>query len=421
MAKENRRKQRAKRTNQPDFNRIALWAAVGFAALGAALAFYATTLTFNIESQGLVEASGCSLSDFINCDVANASSYAKMFGVPVAWWGFLFYAFAGLSALFAVTSQSKSGSAPFVAASFILGLFAVLFTFVKAYHLYSLGVLCIVCVGMYVANFGTAIALGLGLGYGPAKWGSFFSDYISGLKGNVEGLGFSPQIVKVGIVGALVFGVGFAGALNHHRDLTGTTGFDLDAAVAAHFRQQAITVNTNENAAVWGNEDADITIVEFADFQCPACRESAFHLRPALFEFQDDVKLVFMNYPLDSNYNTSMQAQLHAMAGPAAMAGVCATEFGDFWGYHDAIFKDQAVLSNQLLMQSAEDLGWNTQDFAACMVRDDVRARVLSDLLMGQETQLGSTPTLFLNGRKLSYWRNTEFIRAVIKEEKSRL
>ena len=72
-------------------------------------------------------------------------------------------------------------------------------------------------------------------------------------------------------------------------------------------------------------------------------------------------------------------------------------------------------------MQSAEDLGWNTQDFAACMVRDDVRARVLSDLLMGQETQLGSTPTLFLNGRKLSYWRNTEFIRAVIKEEKSRL
>ena len=95
MAKENRRKQRAKRTNQPDFNRIALWAAVGFAALGAALAFYATTLTFNIESQGLVEASGCSLSDFINCDVANASSYAKMFGVPVAWWGFLFYAFAG--------------------------------------------------------------------------------------------------------------------------------------------------------------------------------------------------------------------------------------------------------------------------------------------------------------------------------------
>ena len=95
MAKENRRKQRAKRTNQPDLSKNALWAAAIFAALGAALAFYATNLTFSIESQGLVEASGCSLNDWINCDIANASSYAKMFGIPVAWWGFLFYAFSG--------------------------------------------------------------------------------------------------------------------------------------------------------------------------------------------------------------------------------------------------------------------------------------------------------------------------------------
>jgi protein-disulfide isomerase/uncharacterized membrane protein len=420
MAKENRRKQRAKRTNQPTLNRTALWAAAGFAVLGAALAFYATNLTFNIESQGLVEASGCSLNDFVNCDVANASSYAKMFGVPVAWFGFLFYAFAGLSAIFAVTANDTNGSAPFLGASFLLSLGAVAFTFVKAYHLYSLGVLCLVCVGMYVANFGTAVSLGLGLGFGPGGWGSFIGAYIAGIKGDSEKLGFSPQVVKVGIVTAAVFGIGFAGALNHQRDLTGTTGFDMDLAVNAHFRQVPIEVKTNEDAAVWGNPDADITIVEFADFQCPACRESAFHLRPALYEFQDDLKLVFMNYPLDSNINTSMQAQLHAMAGPAAKAGVCATEFGDFWGYHDAIFKDQVTLSNSLLTKTAEDMGWDVRAFAECIVRDDVHQRVLSDLEMGRETQLGSTPTLFLNGRKLTYWRNTDFIRAVIKEEKSR-
>jgi len=55
------------------------------------------------------------------------------------------------------------------------------------------------------------------------------------------------------------------------------------------------------------------------------------------------------------------------------------------------------------------------------MVRDDVHQRVVSDLEMGQQVQIASTPTLFLNGRKLSYWRNTDFIRAVIKEEKSRM
>ena len=420
MSKENRRS-RAKKTSQTGYNRTALWAAVAFAAIGAALAFYATTLTFNIESQGLVEASGCSLNDFINCDVANASSYAKMFGVPVAWWGFLFYAFAGLSAVFGVTSNNKNGSAPFLAAALLLSFGAVLFTFVKAYQLYSLGVLCIVCVGMYVANFGTAVSLGIGLGVGPAGWPGFVGSYIKGLQGDNAALGFSPQIVRVGIVTALVFGIGYAGALNHQRDLTGTQGFNLDLAVNAHFRQAPIEVPTNDNAAVWGNPDAGITIVEYADFQCPACRESAFHLRPALFEFQDDVKLVFMNYPLDSSINPNMQAQLHAMAGPAAKAGVCATEFGDFWSFHDAIFKDQVTLSNQTLIKAAEDLGWNAQEFATCMVRDDVHQRVVSDLEMGQQVQIASTPTLFLNGRKLSYWRNTDFIRAVIKEEKSRM
>jgi len=420
MAKDNRRKQRSKRTNQPHLNRTALWVATGFAVLGAALAFYATSLTFTIESQGLVEASGCSLNDFVNCDIANASSYAKLFGVPVAWWGFLFYAFAGLSAIFAVTSDNTNGSAPFVGGAFLLSLGAVAFTFVKAYHLYSLGVLCIVCVGMYVANFGTAISLGLSLGFGPAGWAGFIGSYIAGIKGNTEKLGFSPQVVKVSLITAAVFGIGFAGALNHQRDLTGTTGFDLDLAVNAHFRQIPITVNVNEDAAIWGNPEADITLVEFADFQCPACRESAFHLRPALFEFKDDVKLVFMNYPLDSNINTSMQAQLHAMAGPAAKAGVCAAEFGDFWAFHDAIYKNQVTLTNQLLTQTAEDLGWDVQAFAECIVSDEVHERVLADLEMGQETNLSATPTLFLNGRKLTYWRNTDFIRAVINEELSR-
>lgn len=140
MAKTNRRKERARRAIQPDLNKNALWIAVVLAGIGAALAFYATQLTFSIESQGIVEASGCSINDFVNCDVANASSYAKMFGVPVAWFGFLFYLFAGLSALFGATSSSTRQPASFIAMALVLSIGAVLFTFVKAYHLYELGV-----------------------------------------------------------------------------------------------------------------------------------------------------------------------------------------------------------------------------------------------------------------------------------------
>ncbi|HAY35596.1 MAG TPA: hypothetical protein DCY57_01230 [Bacteroidetes bacterium] len=72
-------------------------------------------------------------------------------------------------------------------------------------------------------------------------------------------------------------------------------------------------------------------------------------------------------------------------------------------------------------MSIAEDMGWDREAFATCMVRPDVHQRVLDDLEYGRATQLSSTPTVFINGRKVTYWRNTDFIRAVVQEELSRL
>ena len=420
MSKSKRRKERGARASQPDLNQKALWFTVFFAALGAALAYYATNLTFNIESQGLVEASGCTLNEWINCDLANASSYAKLFGVPVAWFGFLFYIIAGLSALLGATTDNRGSSAPYIAISFVLAFGAVLFTFLKAYQLYDLGVLCIVCVGMYVANFGVAFSLGKGLGFGLGGWVAFLGTYVAAVRGKAETLGFSPKFVKVAGIVAVVFGIGYAVSLNQQRDITGTSGFDYDLAVNGHFRQVPIDVKTDANASVWGNPDAEITVVEFADFQCPACERSAFHLRPTLFEFRDDVKFIFMNYPLDKSINISMPSQIHTQAGNAAKAGVCAEEFGDFWGFHDELFRNQGILGSQLIARIAGDFGWDVGAFAQCVNRADVHERVLSDLASGRDAQVNSTPTLFINGRKVNQWRNTEVIRRIVREELSR-
>ena len=409
MAKTNRRKERARRANQPDLNKNALWMAVVLAGIGAALAFYATQLTFTIESQGIVEASGCSLNDFVNCDVANASSYAKMFGVPVAWFGFLFYAFAGLSAVFGATASNTRQPASFVALALVLSIGAVLFTFLKAYHLYELGVLCLVCIGMYVANFGLLATLSMALGYGPVGFVGFVKDYVARLQGDEGEQGFETQITKVGVVALAVFGIGYAGALNHARDITGNV--DVDAAVTQHFRGPVYDVQTDPRASIWGNPDAEIEIVEFADFQCPACEQSAFHLRPTLFEYEDDVKVVFMNYPL---------TRIHAQAMNAAKAGVCAEQFEDFWTYHDEVFKNQAVLQSTIFAEIAGDLGWDEREFAECMVSDEVSQRVEADMEKGRVAQVTGTPTLYINGRKVAAWRNTDVIRAIVREELAR-
>ena len=112
--------------------------------------------------------------------------------------------------------------------------------------------------------------------------------------------------------------------------------------------------------------------------------------------------------------------QIHAQAMNAAKASVCAEEFGDFWTYHDEVFKNQAVLQPTLFTRIATDLGWGEREFAECMVSDEVTSRVQADVEKGRTAQVSGTPTLYINGRKVAAWRNTDVIRAIVREELSR-
>ncbi len=420
-SKKNKKRDRARRAHQPELNTTALWVAVVLSVIGAALSLYATNLTFTIASAGIVESSGCSVNDWINCDLAQGSSYARMFGIPVAVWGMIFYVFAGLAAVSGVVSKNRANTAAFVSAAWVLSIGSVLFSVWKAFNLYTLGVLCPVCVGMYAANLGLMFTLPAGLKLKTGQWKFHLGQYFSALRGKDSDLLFAPKTGTVALVLIIFFGVGFSLARNYEKQLKGPSNFNEKLAMNSHFRQPPIEVTTDSTAAVWGNPDAAITIVEFADFQCPACKESAAHLRPTLYEFRNDVKLVFMNYPLDKTINVDMASQLHALAGDAARAGVCSQEFGDFWTFHDDLFRNQVSLGSSLYRRLATQRGWDVQAFTACMARPETTSRIKSDISHGRATHLNSTPTLFVNGRKLTYWRNTEFIRAVIREELDRL
>ncbi|MBO6577082.1 MAG: thioredoxin domain-containing protein [Rhodothermales bacterium] len=419
MAK-NKGRRKSGRQEQPEFQNGPLWAAVILAAVGLALAAYSTQLSFKIKTAGIVEASGCSINDFVNCDLAHSSSYGELMGIPVAWWGFLFYAFAGLSALWGTMAKDRRNAAGWITLSFILAIGSVLFSVLKGYHLVQLAVVCLVCIGMYAVNIGLLFTLPVGLGYGPSRWGALIKGWIAGIKGDENELKFEPNLKRWGLLAVLVFGIGWIGMKRQSESAQVVDpNWDVDLALTGHFRQTPIDVPIDPNAAVWGNPDADIKIVEFADFQCPACRESAFHLRTALFEYREDVALYYMNYPLDANFNPRMQSQLHAQAGPAAVAAVCAQAEGDaaFWEYHDELFRQQVQLGPALFESTAEDMGFDMEAFRACQADPATRARVVSDLEAGFNSTVSQTPTIFINGRKASNYRNTEFIRAVLDRE----
>lgn len=138
-----------------------------------------------------------------------------------------------------------------------------------------------------------------------------------------------------------------------------------------------------------GDRSALITITEFADFQCPYCRESQISINRILQQYKDRVRLVFKHLPL---------AEIHPQAFAAAQAAHCAGEQGLFWQYHDALFASEN-LSPDVFKRLATGLGLNVSRFHACLNSESTRLSVLKDLGEAKRLGIDSTPTFVIGGR----------------------
>ena len=141
-----------------------------------------------------------------------------------------------------------------------------------------------------------------------------------------------------------------------------------------------------------GAPDAPITIVEWADFECPAC-QAATPILNEVVKANKDVRLVFKNYPLD----------MHEHAEAAARAALAADKQGKFWEMHLALFTSQMPLTSTTLEKFAADLKLDLEQFKKDQRSEDVADRVASDRKQGEEVKLQATPTIFINGRRFSY------------------
>ncbi len=157
----------------------------------------------------------------------------------------------------------------------------------------------------------------------------------------------------------------------------------------------------------WGPLAAPVTIVEYADFECPVCKESLPILQEVRSLYRERVRFVYRNFPLSS----------HPQARPAAEAAQCAHEQGQFWAYHDALFAKAPDLQPSDYVQLAERLKLNTADFAACLSSNRPKVAVAKDLADAQALGLSGTPTFFINGRYLSGFQSLDALRQYIDRE----
>jgi protein-disulfide isomerase len=148
------------------------------------------------------------------------------------------------------------------------------------------------------------------------------------------------------------------------------------------------TINI-EGRPMYGNERAPVTVVVFADFECPHCRAEAPVLRRAVDEFRGRAKLVFKHFPL----------QMHARAKVAAAATVAAQNQGKFWEMHDIVFENQTALSDAEIRRYAQKIGLDMKQFEADWAAAKSKELVEADRAEGEKLEITGTPAVFVNGR----------------------
>jgi protein-disulfide isomerase len=140
---------------------------------------------------------------------------------------------------------------------------------------------------------------------------------------------------------------------------------------------------------VQGSVDARLTLVEYGDYQCPACGALFLTILQLHEQLAHDIRIVFRHYPLSG---------LHPDAQLAAEAAEAAGAQGKFWEMHDLLFQNQHQLARKFLEQYAAQLALDTDRFRKDLKGRTFEGRVREDFKRGVANGVYGTPGLFVNG-----------------------
>ena len=151
------------------------------------------------------------------------------------------------------------------------------------------------------------------------------------------------------------------------------------------------SIRIEEQDHLRGPRDAQVTLIEYGDFQCPYCARAHAALTTLMRQHEGRVALVYRHLPL---------SDLHPFAAMAAEAAEAAGAQGKFWEMHDALFENQGMLDEDALPAMAASLGLDAQRFARELDEGKYRARVEAQARQAHALGASGTPTFFINGKR---------------------
>jgi protein-disulfide isomerase len=160
-----------------------------------------------------------------------------------------------------------------------------------------------------------------------------------------------------------------------------------------------------------GNDSAPVTIVEFSDFECPFCSRANATMKKIEQKYGDNVKFVFVDYPLP----------IHRTAPRAAAASRCAADQGKFWELHDRFFsRNGGPVQDADIRKYATEAGVDLAQFNTCLDSGKYADTWKEGQAAGTKVGVQSTPTFFVNGRMVVGAAPLESFTSVIDEELAR-
>ena len=334
----------------------------------------------------------CDISSKLSCDVVLGSTYASLLGVPVAAWGTL--AYLACAAMAFALAGARGDTRLRVAATLagVSGGMLAVSVYFFIVSTFAIGVACPLCLSLDAVNvalFATALAIVRDLRKSaPVGWPS-------------------RQFIVVFVAGTAV-AVAVIATLQWPREavsgeITVADVRERDPRFYAFYVSQPVVAeDLADQGQSEGPSDAPVTVVEFTDFECPYCARAYSDLKRALGTGEPGVRVVFRNFPLNSDCNPQVRAQVHAHACQAAVAGQCAGAQGRYSDYQALLFQHQDALDAPSLIGYAARLGLDQAEFERCLSSPAAAAAVAEDVAAGAAAGVTSTPTFFINGRRIA-------------------
>lgn len=378
----------------------------------------------------------CHINAHLNCEAVNTSEWSMFFGLPVGAYGLFLYGILLIGSLSASsagrTLPLRSWAAIALLISFVASLLSLVLFGISEF---IIGALCLMCLGTYIVNF-----LILGIVWLSAWRGEFPQGLREGVTeifrmlGVVFGIARAPEGARpwrIRVVSILIALSGIASALLpdvifqsyaaqemvegdpvEEWSQSPLTQFDLQAGKGA-FGDYAL-----------GDPNAPIQIVEFADYECPACKLMHGLMKQLLDKYPGKYHFVFKNYPLDKACNPEMDRDLHEFACTAAFFSRCAGEQGKFWEANTILFLRDAdkgeLKAESLLTDGAKEIGIDEAAARECMQSGRYRDRIVQDIKAGSAAGLQGTPSVWVNGKLVTqpgYESFTRIFNTILKEK----